>query len=211
MMHTRIKLIVPLSLLIGLFSTHPGAGQTSTPHPKPRSDRHQEDAVARLFDEVRKEAKLPPLSRIEDRRSLQQLACTVAITDRVPEFRSGAPVLGNGSIDGVTKVKEDGSPKWDRESALYKTSNPGELTPELKRVALFERPRVAPDGHMIMIGYSRYSVAVWPSPNAANKYWVAVELFWSAGDEFFQNHFTDAMEWKNEWKQFVAPECKQVK
>ena len=46
-----------------------GADQTATPVPRLRSEKQQEDAVARLFDAVRKEAKLHPLSRIEDRVS----------------------------------------------------------------------------------------------------------------------------------------------
>jgi hypothetical protein len=213
MMDIRLKLIVPLSLLMGLFSSHLGAGQSSTPLPKPRSDRQQEDAVAKLVDEVRKQAKLHRLSRIEDRTSLQQLACTVAVTNTVPRFRSGFPVLGNDSIDGITNEKQAGNTaaRVDRPSALYRTSNPGELTPELERVALFERPR-GRNGHSP--GYARYSVAVWPVQQPADEkaqYWVAVQLFWSEGAEFFQNHFSDAMEWKNEWKQFVTPECKDVK
>jgi hypothetical protein len=90
-------------------------------------------------------------------------------------------------------------------------SDPGEITPELKRVALFERPRGG-QGHSP--GYGRYSVAVWPVLKPTNEkaeYWVGVELFWSAGSKFFLNHFSDAMEWKNEWKTFVAPECRDVK
>ena len=213
-MHSRPNLSVLASLLIGcIFSSHLEAGQSPKQLPTPRTDRQQEDAVAKLFDDVRKEAKLNRLSRIEDRTSLHQLVCTVAVTDNVPRFRSGFPVLGNDSIDGVTTEKQGGSSatKPDLPSALYKTSNPGELTPELKRVALFERPR-GRVGHPP--GYSRYSVAVWPAQQPASEkteYWVAVQLFWSGGVEFFQSHFTDAMEWKNEWKQLVTPECKGVK
>src|ERR1700722_19038436 len=72
---------------------------------------------------------------------------------------------------------------------------------ELKRMALFERPR-GRQGHSP--GYARYSVAVWPANHQATnekaEYWVGVELFWTAGYEFFLNHFSDAMEWKNEWR-----------
>jgi hypothetical protein len=161
------------------FSSRIEARQSSTPLPKPRNDSQQEDAVAKLFDQARKDAKLHPLSRIEDRTSLQQLVCTVAVTDKVPRFRSGFPVLGNGSTDGGTNEKqaENSTAKVDLPSALYKTSNPGDLTPELKRVALFERPR-GRDGHMP--GYARYSVAVWPAQQPTNeepKYWVAIPAF----------------------------------
>jgi hypothetical protein len=144
MKHTRLKLIVVLRLLmVCLFSIRLEARQGSTPSPKPRNDRQQEDAVAKLFDQVRKDAKLHRLSRIEERTSLQQLVCTVALTDKIPRFRSGAPLLGNDSIDGVTNEKQAGNSAAtaDRPSALYKTTDPGEIAPELKRVALFERPR----------------------------------------------------------------------
>lgn len=214
-MHNRLKLSLLLCLLQGvcLFSSLFVAGQSSTPLQVPQRDRQQEDAVANLFDGVRKEAHLHRLSRIDDRTSLQQLVCTVAVTDKVPRFRSGFPVLGNDSLDGSTNNEQAGNTaaKADRPSALYEISNAEELTPELKRVALVERPR-GHDGHEP--GYARYSVAVWPARQPTNgkaEYWVGIQLFWSEGAELFQNHFTDAMEWKNEWKQFVTPECKDVK
>ncbi len=203
-MHTRFMFVGLISLLMGLFLIGSVAvGQSVIL----KNDRQQEGAVAGLFDEVRKEAKLRRLGRIEDRASLQQLTCTVAVTGKVPRFHSGFPVLGNDSIDGVTN--ERNAAKADRESALYKTTNPGEITAELKRVALYERPR-GRIGHSP--GYARYSVAVWPVQQPTGEkaeYWVSVELFWSAGNELFLNHFSDAMEWKNEWKQFVTPECKK--
>jgi len=207
MMISPAKLIAVLPLLVGCL----GAGQGSTVPPKRRNDRQQEDAVAKLFDAVRKDAKLHRLNRIEKRISLQQLVCTVAVSGKVPRFRNGSPLLGNGSIDGATEQsQENGAPKADEPSALYRTSTPEELVPELKRVALYERPR-GRNGHSP--GYSRYSVAVWRAQEASNEktdYWVAVQLFWSEGNEFFQYHFTDAMEWKNEWKQFVTAECKDI-
>ena len=208
-----IELVLGLGMMGCPFSSRLEARQSSTPLPRPRNDRRQQDAVAKLFDQVRKDASLHRLSRIEERTSLQQLVCTVAVTDKIPRFRYGSPVLGNDSIDGVTNEKQAGNSavKADRPSALYKTTNPGESTLELKRVALFERPR-GPHGHSL--GYARYSVAVWPVQQPTNEkaeYWVSVELFWSAGNEFFLNHFSDAMEWKNEWKAFVTPECRDVR
>jgi hypothetical protein len=166
---------------------------------KPRRNSQEEDAVANLFDTVRKDANLRPLSRIKDRKSLEQLACTASVTAKVPLFSSGFPVLGNNS-----KFQ-------DTPSALYKTVNPTELTPELQRIAVFERPR---GQHRHTSGYSRYAVAVWSTQQEMGEkteYWVGIELFWSAGAEFFLNHFSDAMEWKNEWKTFVVPECRDVR
>jgi len=180
MVHARSLPVVPLSLLMGCFLLSSlEAGKNSAPRPRPQGDRQQEDSVANLFDQVRKEAKLHRLRRIGSRTSLQQLVCTVAVTNNVPRFTSGFPVLGNDSIDGVTNEKQAGSivVNVDRPSAIYKTSNPGELTPELKRIALFERQR-GRDGHKP--GYARYSVAVWRNqqPTSENaEYWVAVQLF----------------------------------
>lgn len=211
-MRNRFKLILLLCLPQGACLLCCNFVAAQSPVPRVERDQQQENAVGNLFDDVRKEANLHRLSRIDDRTSLQQLVCTVAVTGNVPRFRSGFPVLGNDSIDGVTNEKQGGNSaaKVDRPGALYKTNNPGELTQELKRVALFERPR-GRDGHMP--GYARYSVAVWPAPTANGKaeYWIGIQLFGSEGNELFQNHFTDAMEWKNEWKQFVTPECKDVK
>lgn len=176
----------------------PVPSQTANTASKPHRNSPGEDAVANLFDTVRKDAKLRRLSRIRDRKALQQLACTVSVTDKVPLFASGLPVLGN-------------KPKFpDTPSALYRTVNPSEVTPELQRIALFERPRTR--GHAP--GYARYAVAVWPTQQripGKTEYWVAIEMFWSAGAEFFLNNFTDEMEWKSEWKQFVAPQCKDVR
>jgi hypothetical protein len=184
--------------ILALSQSEPTTNQTPNAALKNHRNSQEEDAVANLFDTVRKDAKLHRLSRIKDRIALQQLACTVSVTDRVPLFANGFPVIGNNLKD------------QDTPGALYKTVNPSELDPELQRIALFERPR----GHGHSPGYARYSVAVWPTQETiAGKieYWVGIELFWSAGNEFFLNHFSDAMEWKNQWKMFVAAECRDVK
>jgi hypothetical protein len=193
-----------LLLLLCFLSTlafsqsDPVTNQIPNTASKPHRDIQKEDAVANLFDAVRKDAKLHHLSRIKDRIALQQLVCTVSVTDKVPLFPSGFPMLGN-------------TPKLhDAPSALYKTVNPGEVNSELQRIALFEKLRG--QGHSP--GYARYSVAVWPTQQEIDgkaEYWVGVELFWSAGNEFFLNHFSDAMEWKNEWKTAVVPECRDVR
>ena len=112
-----------------------------------------EDAVASLFNTLRKEAKLHHLSRSKGSRSndsakLQRLTCTVSINDKVPVFSSGVPLLGS-------------TPEFkDRPSALYKTATPGEVTPELQRIARYNHPDESPH-------YARYSVAVWPAQGQA--------------------------------------------
>jgi hypothetical protein len=49
------------------------------------------------------------------------------------------------------------------------------------------------------------------SKRGKTEYWVAVQQYQAAHSEFFENHFTDAMEWKNEWKKSVAPQCQDAK
>jgi hypothetical protein len=74
-------------------SVFPGslmAGQTLTRQPE--RDRQLEDGVAKVFDEVRKESSPRPLSRIGDRKSLEQLVCTAAVTGKVPKDRRGHPL-----------------------------------------------------------------------------------------------------------------------
>jgi len=46
------------------------------------------------------------------------------------------------------------------------------------------------------------------SKTGDNVYWVGAQLFWNAAVEFFDYHFTDDIEYHNEWKKTVAPECR---
>jgi len=193
-MHVRkpLKAIFVMFLLHSacLFPSRLIADQTA--NPQAERDRQQESAVASLFDEARKQAKLRPLSKIRDRKSLEQLVCTAAVTGKVPRSRRGYPLLATGATQDSASANPA---NLDKPSALYKTTNPQELTPELKGVALYERPR-GPDGHS-RPGFARYSVAVWPAQQQADgkaEYWVGVQLYWSAGAEFFENNFSDAME-----------------
>ena len=161
----------------------------------PQRDTQAENIVASLFENIRANAKLNRLGRIHQRRDLQALTCTVAATDKVPLFRYGHPVLGNSNLEAAFR---------NMPSALYATDEAAETAPELQRIAKFVQKHS---------GYSRYAVAVWRHPKEASrqKYWVAIELYYSAGNEFFLNHFSDAMEWKNEWKEFVVPQCRDAK
>ncbi len=161
-------------------------------HAAPKREIGAENTVAKLFESIRRDAKEHRLHRIEDRKDLQQLTCSVAVTGGVPRSPSGTPALGN------SQFKDEGS-------ALYRTSNPTEITPELQRIATFKVRRSL---------LERYSVAVWSSPNQNDRkdaYWVSIKLYYGAGNEFFLNHFTDQMGWKNEWKRFVVPQCTGVK
>ena len=86
------------------------------------------------------------------------------------------------------------------ESVFYKTANPAIASPELTRVASFNDP-----------SFARYSVAVWPIENSTSGeqvYWVGVQLFWSAGTEFFDYHFTDDIYYHDRWKKSIAAQCR---
>ncbi len=89
--------LLPLYFLPALAFSQIESVPNQTPNAasKPHRNLQEEDAIADRFDSVRKDAKLHQLSRIKDRASLQQIACTVSVTDKVPLFTSGFPVLGN--------------------------------------------------------------------------------------------------------------------
>jgi hypothetical protein len=139
-------------------------------------DKAREDQVAKLFETIRIDAKLPRLARIRHRDSLEQHVCTVAATNVLPK---------NSVRDTFF---------------LYKTFQPESISTELKQVASFDDDR-----------FPRYSVAVWrvKNPQAGEAaYWVGVERYWSAAFEFFDYHFTDDIYHHNDWKKYVAPECR---
>jgi hypothetical protein len=145
-------------------------------------DIGKEDEVAKLFETIRADAKIPQLTRIRNRDSLEQRVCTIALTGALPKLT-------------LTHT-----------SAVYKTLQLESISTELKQVASFDdlHPKNNP-------GYARYSVAVWgvrESQTGEATYWVGVQLFWSAGMEFFDYHFTDDIHYHNDWKKYVAPECR---
>jgi hypothetical protein len=141
-------------------------------------DKAKEDQVAKVFEAIRTDTKLPPLARIKHRESLVQNLCTIVQTNASPKEMPG----------------------------LYKTLHPESVTPELKRLASFNElhPRYNPSLEI-------YSVAVWrvtdPQTGEAT-YWVGITAYPSAATEFFMNHFTDDLYYRNEWKKHIAPECR---
>jgi hypothetical protein len=146
-------------------------------------DKAKEDQVAKLFETIRADSKIPPLTRIGHRDSLEQQVCTLALTGKPPKYVVSAKI-----------------------SALYKTTEPGSPSPELKVVASFNDLHSKNNWSI-----TRYSVAVWNLSNRGNgemTYWVAVQLYWSGLTEFFDSHFTDDIYSHNEWKKHVAPECR---
>jgi hypothetical protein len=167
----------------------PGIGQMPL-----KRDKAKEDQVAKLFEAVRVDAKLPHLTRISARDSLSQTVCTIAAAGKLPLF---VPSPANG-INGAYNVPFP----VNRMSEFYNTTQPQSVSPELKRVASHNEIRSPVP--------ARYSVVVWRADDEKNEstYWVGVQLYWSAGWEFFGNHFTDDIEYRNDWKKSIAAECR---
>jgi hypothetical protein len=140
-------------------------------------DKGKEDIVAKLFETVRADEKLPALIRITHRDSLEQEVCTVA--------QVGA--FGN-------------------HPTFYKTAQPESISAELNKIASFKEQ--APPNRL---HFPRYSVAVWQvkdSQTGETQYWVGVQLYWSALEEFVDYHFTDDVFYHSEWKKDVARQCR---
>src|SRR6267154_3556151 len=74
-------------------------------------NKAKEDQIAKLFETIRADARLPPLGRIGHRRSLEQQVCTLALTAATPKQ------------------------KLIRTFALYKTLHPESVSTQLSQVA----------------------------------------------------------------------------
>jgi hypothetical protein len=152
-----------------------------------------EDEVAKTFESARKSAGAKPLKRIKYRDEVQGLVCTAALNDRVPLYAPGAPAVGPGK-----RVRNP-------VSVLYKTTEPAKLTPEITRLAALD------PNHQL--GFKRYAVAVWRSPNELGQpqeYWVGIQFYWSTAFEFFDYHFTDDVWYRNTWKDAAAKPCRKL-
>ncbi len=180
-----MKLTAIAILTALLFVPASWAQQSAKKNPDEKALRTVEDTLAKQFVELRKKANLRPLIRIRRRLELAQLACTAAVQGKP------SPLLFVSNIHNLTS---------------YRTDTP-ENDETLRKVALFDAKLPAP-------AIQRFSIAAWP-PNATDSrpgaYWVTVGLFVSGGAEFFADHFTDGAFYKNDWKEFVSPECRDVK
>ena len=144
-------------------------------------DKSREDQAAKLFEIIRADAKMPQLFRIKHRDSLEQGTCTTALTGLATHFPSAT-------------------------FAVYKTAHPELVSPELKNVATLAGFHLSNASD-----FTRYSVAVWRAKTLRTgeaAYWVGVGLYWGAAAEFFDEHFTDDLYTRNEWKKRIAPECR---
>ena len=178
------------SLLVSLLLLAPVAHAEFKTQSAMFRDVSKEDGVATAFENARKQAAAKRLSRIKFRDDVQELVCTAALTDRAPMYSTGVPALGSDA-----KLHHPAS-------ALYRTTEPGNVTDEMKRLASVDP--------LHKLGYRRYSVAVWRSTLSGHEdgYWVGIQFYWSQGMEFFDYHFTDDIWYHNAWKNTVAPECR---
>jgi hypothetical protein len=78
-------------------------------------DKGKEDEVATLFEKTRSGLKVLHVSRIEYRDILEEQICTVALTET------------------PTSIRRDSD-----SFAIYKTSQPDVLSPELNRIVSFD-------------------------------------------------------------------------
>lgn len=172
-------------LAVFLFVPASWTQQLARKNPDENVLRVAEESLARQFVEVREKAKLRPLLRIRHRAELAQFACTAAVQDK----------LGTARILGYNNV------------TIYKTNAP-DSEQKLEKIALFDTK------HPGDTSIQRFSIAVWPSKDTDSRpeaYWVSIGLFVSGAAEFFDTHLTDDVFYKNEWKEFVSPECRDVK
>jgi hypothetical protein len=115
-MRSRFLSILMLALATAL-SAQDAAKQPTAIQPMGERDKLQEDAVAKLLENIRADAKLPPLTRIRHRDEIEQLVCTIALKDAAPPHSFG----------------------------IYKTARPDLISTELNRVAfLNQRPKYNP-------------------------------------------------------------------
>jgi hypothetical protein len=182
-MRSRNIILLPLVLLVSsCWETSAHNMQASSGQLVGGRDKAMEDQVAKLFETTRANAKLPPLTRIRHRDILEQEVCTIAQADTLGNRHSGERI------------------------ALYQTAQPQSISPELATVASFNQQRTKNNQD-----YRRYSVAVWQvkdSQTGQATYWVGVALYWSAFEEFVDNHFTDDVFYHDLWKKHVAPQCR---
>jgi hypothetical protein len=185
--------VKPLNLRIGTllcsalaFAPLAAAAQEAAPTTKQghteqqavTRDKEKEDQVAKLFEGIRADAKLPKLERIRHRADLEQGVCTSALT-------------GQPSKQGA---------------ASYMTGDPESITPELKSIAASNR--LDPHNKPWYARYSVAVWRVKDSQSGKVAYRVGVGLYETGLAEFVDCHFTDDVHYCGKWKESVAPPCR---
>jgi len=141
-------------------------------------DRANEDRIAKLFESIRTDAKLPRLGRIKHRERLEQELCTFVQTNTLPVHMPG----------------------------VYTTVQPDLISPELRKAALFNSldANKNPNYDRYSVAVWRTTDAKSGEPT----YWVAIAILPSAASEFFWTYFTDDVFYRNDWKDHIAPQCR---
>lgn len=141
-------------------------------------DKEKEDQVAKLFENIRTEARVPQLKRIRHRDDLEEDICTSVLTGRPSEQKSGRYVI----------------------------ADPGTVTPELKKIA--SSNRLDPKGRPFYERYSTAVWRAKDPQTGEVAYWVGVGLYSSAVAEFVDCHFTDDVHYCGKWKESIARVCR---
>ncbi len=144
-------------------------------------DREKEDVVAKLFEAVIADLKLPLLKRIPHRADLEEAVCTTALADGQSKHLFG----------------------------LYETTHPESSIDEVKKIATSRDFTVTQKGKRVP-RYARYSVAVWQVGGGPQQvtYWVGLGFYESATAEFVDCHFTDDVHYCGLWKKSIAAACR---
>lgn len=186
-LHSRIS-YAGLAVIVTavLVSAAPPQVPAPTQHRKtvqvmPEPDKSKEDDVAKLFEAIRAEAKLPRLRRIKHRAQLEQDICTSALTGVRPKISS----------------------------AFYTTANPQSATLELRTIASsnpvdqYHPGRPVNERYSVAVWKTRTS-----QTENADYYWVGIGTYGSAVGEFVDCHFTDDVHYCGKWKESIARSCR---
>jgi hypothetical protein len=181
--HPRLSAMLASSLMFALLVA---TAQEAPPATKAGSagqliverDKEKEDQVAKLFEGIRAEAKLPQLQRIRHRPDLEQGVCTSAFTDKPS----------------------------NRGSAFYVTPEPESITPELQRIA--SSNRLGANKKPWYARYSVAVWRVKDPQVEKVSYRVGVGLYETAVSKFVDCHFTDDVHYCGKWKESIAHPCR---
>lgn len=178
---------ISTTLTSGLtFALLAATAQEAPPATKPRGagqlmverDKEKEDQVAKLFEGIRAEAKLPQLQRIRHRADLEQGVCTSAFTDKPS----------------------------NRGAAFYVTSDPESIAPELQEIA--SSKRLGANKKPWYARYSVAIWRVKDPQVEKVSYRVGLGLYETAAAEFVDCHFTDDVHYCGKWKESIAHPCR---
>jgi hypothetical protein len=141
-------------------------------------DKEKEDQVAKLFEDIRAEARLPRLERIRHRADLEQGVCTSALTSK-PSGRG---------------------------AAFYMTTDPESVTSELKKAA--SSNRLDPHDRPWFTRYSVAVWRVKDPQTGKVTYRVGIGFYETALGEFVDCHFTDDVHYCGRWKESIVRPCR---